>query len=128
MAYHSATTIKMSIPIEVNRLRQRQFRDKSEANQPERCVTGPGGHSPDSVTYSTREIIYELSMAEANDNVSSTEPALSGAIAWIRRATSELRFGDMKKLGGHFWDTFGGRLRMMPAAETAWIRRPGGGL
>jgi hypothetical protein len=44
------------------------------------------------------EIIYEQSMAEANDEISGTEPVLPGAMAWIRRTASELGFRYMENL------------------------------
>jgi hypothetical protein len=63
---------------------QRLFRDESEANRPKRRVTAHGGHLRDSEPCSTKKS-YERSMAEADDEISCSEPALSGAMARIRR-------------------------------------------
>jgi hypothetical protein len=60
-------------------------RDYSETNQRHNRPGGRGRHAGNSETSSMREIIYERSMAEANDDICSTEPSLPGAIAWIRR-------------------------------------------
>jgi hypothetical protein len=49
MTCHSTAMIKIGIPIEVNWLQQQLFRDESEANRPERRVTGHGGHHPDMI-------------------------------------------------------------------------------
>ena len=37
-------------------------------------------------------------MAEANDDISTTEPTLPRAMTWIQRAASELGLGAMEKL------------------------------
>jgi hypothetical protein len=45
-----------------------------------------------------RETIYERSMAEANDDINSTESTLPGAMPWIWRTASELRLGTSAKI------------------------------
>ena len=73
-----------------------------------------------------REIIYEQSIAEANDDISSTEPALLGARARIRRTASELWFGAKEKLEVYIGNGLGGGFGMMPfAVAIAWIQRGG---
>jgi hypothetical protein len=85
-------------------------RDYSETNQrPNRPRWLP--------TCSAREIIYERSMAEANDDISSTEPSLPGAMAWIRRNwKSTWIFGTMD---------MNVDLERCLLQQWAWIRRFG---
>jgi hypothetical protein len=65
-------------------------------------------------------------MAEAIDDISPTEPALPGAIAWILRTASELGLGAMEKLEVNFGNALGGGLGTMPSAGAmAWIQRGG---
>jgi hypothetical protein len=65
-------------------------------------------------------------MAEANDDIRSTEPALPGAIAWILRTASELGLGAMEKLEVYFGNALGGGFATIPSAgATAGIERGG---
>ncbi|KAF8539857.1 hypothetical protein BDD12DRAFT_881571 [Trichophaea hybrida] len=57
---------------------------KMKANRPNRRVTAYGGHPRGSEPCSTKKS-YKRSIAEANDEISCTEPALPGAMARIRR-------------------------------------------
>ena len=96
----------------------------NQANRPERCVSGHGGHPWDSETCSMREMIYEQLTVKANDDISSTEPALPGARAQILRTASELGLGAMEQLEVYFGNALGGGFGMTPSAGAmAWIKR-----
>jgi hypothetical protein len=60
-------------------------------------------------------------MAEANDDINSTEPTLPGAMAWIRRTASELALGGMEKRKVSFGNALGGGLGTMPGFGFAGL-------
>jgi hypothetical protein len=64
-------------------------------------LIGPGGHGGqpgDSETCSTGEIIYDRLMAEANNDISSTEPALLRVVNGLDWEKFEVRL-DIRKDG-----------------------------
>jgi hypothetical protein len=58
-------------------------------------------------------------MVEAKNDMRSTKLVLLGAMAWIWRATSELRVGYMEEQEGHLGYAIRGELGAMTVAGTA---------